>query len=420
MKPNRKMRVSRVPKLGGTEAEKQNIGVTDTAAAEVTPEVEAAPAADNTETVVFDAPAAEDTVVFTPPASEEAVSEYAGETVKDVSAFEPKGDYDYSFDQSLEFLTADQLDPEGKNKRSGLPIFTIIRTMMIVICLSIFAYCAFIIADTLIDYQRSDVIYDQFADKFFSLDDGEDDGSSRLNQVNADGSVPNFGDAIDDWVGNGGLYVPPISASDNPFDTDPDKMVANLTLLREIAPDLYGWIYVAGTTINYPIVQTSDNNFYLNHDAARNELNTGAIFADFRCNTEVMRNFNTVLYGHNIRSNQMFHAVQDMFENEALFRNKEVIICTFDGVHYYKTVSVFQASYDTGYNEVGFNSGEEFVKFATDLQAQSKYKNNHTFSGGDRLLTLSTCTNGLKTDRYALICVLTKFDAVSEDFWANY
>ncbi|MBR6558890.1 MAG: class B sortase [Clostridia bacterium] len=420
MQPNRRMRASRTPRLNADVKKTiEDISVLEVAEDTITKKT-ASNAAENAETVVFDVPSTDKTVVFTPPVSEESVSEYADEKVVDVSVFEPKGDYNYSFDQSLEFLTADQIDPEGKNKRGGLPIFTIVRTMMIVICLSIFAYCAFVIADTLIDYQRSDAIYDQFADKFFSFDGSDDDGSSRLNQVNADGSVPNFGDALDGFIGNGGLYVPPISSSDNPFDTDPDKMVANLTLLREIAPDLYGWIYVAGTTINYPIVQSGDNVYYLDHDAARNNLNTGAIFADFRCDKTVMGNFNTVLYGHNIRSNQMFHAVQLMFENESLFRNKEVIICTFDGVHYYKTFSVFQASYDTGYNDVGFNSTDEFIKFATDLQAQSKYKNNHVFSGGDRLLTLSTCTNGLKTDRYALMCVLTRFDPVSEDFWENF
>ena len=412
MKPEKKLKLSRIPHAPAASAGENKGKPEDTVEVSLNAEEEkpsaenaaASPEPDLSETVVYDTDSLKND------------GDGADETEKiDISMYEPKDEYAYTFDESLDDLTAEQIDPDGKSKKKGFPVLAVVRAMMIVICLGIFVYCAFIIGHTLIDYHRTDVIYDQFAEKFFSLDNSEADGSSRLQQVNADGSVPDINNATSTFINGGGNeYIPPISSSDNPFDTNPEKMIQNLTLLKEIAPDLYGWIYVAGTNINYPIVRTNDNVFYLNHDAAGGELVTGAIFADFRCNPDdMLRNFNTVLYGHNIRSGQMFHAVEDIFNSEAMFRSKEVIICSFDGILYFKPFSVFHTSYDTGYNDVSFQTLEEAVAFANDMQNQSVFESNYDFDENDRLLTLSTCTNGLKTDRYGLMCVLTKYEPVS-------
>lgn len=456
MKPNRKLKLTRIPRMdanNSTHVESDDIIKTSTDENEVikaneaeeadlapvtleyTEQDESALAFSGEEEVV---PAAEDTVVFTPvsedstvvfdaisadiPSEEEASAEAAesvfseysaeeAEEVRDVSAYAPVYT---SLDDELEQLTADDVDPDGKSRRSGFPLFSIIRYLMIVVCLCIFSYCAFLIAKSFIDYGKGDVIYSGLAEEFFSIDDGSaDDGSARMDQVSADNSAPDMNGALDQFLTNGGFaYTPDITSNDNPFDSDPEKMVANLTKLKEFAPDLYGWVYISGTKINYPIVQSSDNTYYLTHAPEGVNLSQGSIFADFRCNVELMRNFNTVLYGHNMRIGSMFHDVEKFYKDENLFRNSEVIICTFDGIYYFEPFAVFHTSYDTGYNETGFPTYEAFIEFAQRMQKMSIYNKNIKFAITDRLLTLSTCTNGIKTDRYGLMCILTEYNEI--------
>lgn len=441
MKPNRRLKLTRIPRMDATQPthvdsdnidnlkseETEAIKAAEAENAEVTPvtleytEQDESALAPSTEEVTDDTavftPVSEDsTVVFDAVSSDTVISEYSAEeteAVSDVSAYAPAY---VSLDDELEQLTADDVDPEGKSRRSGFPLFSIIRYLMIVVCLCIFSYCAFLIAQNIIDKGRGNVIYSGLADEFFSIDDGSaDDGSARMDQVSADNSAPTVGGATDHFINIGGnkfTYTPDITSSDNPFDSDPAKMVANLNKLKEFAKDLYGWVYIEGTRINYPLVQGADNTYYLSHAPEGVDLSQGSIFVDYRCNTELMRNFNTVLYGHNMKDGQMFHDVEKFYKNEDLFRNSRVIVCTFDGVYYFEPFAVFHTSYDTGYNETGFPTYDAFLNFVQKMQKMSVYNKGLKFAYTDRLLTLSTCTNGIKTDRYGLMCVLTEYNEV--------
>jgi len=75
--------------------------------------------------------------------------------------------------------------------------------------------------------------------------------------------------------------------------------------LRAINPDIIGWIVVPGTTINYPIVQGRDNNWYLHHTFRGERNPAGAIFADY-LNTPDFSDGHTILYGHNMQRGNMF------------------------------------------------------------------------------------------------------------------
>ncbi len=444
MKPNRRLKLTRIPRMDAnttTRVESDDISKNTVDESEVLKAAEAAETEPVPVTLEYtekdeSALAPDDTTVFTPVSddstvvfdavssneeivaetTESVITEYSAEEaeeVRDISAYAPAY---ASLDDELEQLTADDVDPEGKSRRSGFPLFSIIRYLMIVICLCIFSYCTFLIARSFIDYGRGDVIYSGLAEEFFSIDDGSaDDGSARMDQVSADNSAPTIGESTGDFIDRGGnkfTYTPDITSSDNPFDSDPEKMVANLNKLKEFAKDLYGWVYIEGTKINYPLVQTTDNTYYLTHAPEGVDLSQGSIFVDYRCNTELMRNFNTVLYGHNMKNGSMFHDVEKFYKNEDLFRNSRVIICTFDGVYYFEPFAVFHTSYDTGYNETGFLTYDAFTDFAQRMQKMSVYNKGMKFNKNDRLLTLSTCTNGIKTDRYGLMCILTEYNEV--------
>lgn len=186
----------------------------------------------------------------------------------------------------------------------------------------------------------------------------------------------------------------------------PDEKIADiretLTYLSGSMPDLYGWIFIDGTEVDYPIVQSGDNDFYLNMSPEQTYQEIGSIFADFRNGKDVATNRNTVFYGHNLTWGGMFHDVQDLFENEEKFRNTLIYIYTLDGICVFEPFSVYEANAYYQYFRTDFEDEADFDAFANEVKSNSVWETGVELTADDRLITLSTCTNRDVDGRYAL------------------
>ena len=143
--------------------------------------------------------------------------------------------------------------------------------------------------------------------------------------------------------------------------------------------DVYGYIVVPNTGISYPVCLGKDNDYYLNH-AVTGEYNpVGCVFADYRCEPSITKNFNTVFYGHNIQDSDvsMFHDVTLFFQKDYFF-NSYIYVYTMDGLYIYEPFAVYEAAYDDEYFRVEFKSPDEFVAFADDAQTLSTAKDPET------------------------------------------
>lgn len=183
-----------------------------------------------------------------------------------------------------------------------------------------------------------------------------------------------------------------------------NEMSTTLASLEATVPDLYGWIYVDGTDINYPLVKGEDNDYYLNMSPEKRWQEIGSIFVDYRNRWEIEDpyNKNIVIYGHNLTWGGMFHDVQKMYENEELFRNSYVYIYTFDGVFVFEPIAVYEANAYYKYFRTHFDHDWEFVSFANGMAENSIYPEDVVFDEDDRMITLSTCTNTYVDGRYVL------------------
>ncbi len=175
-----------------------------------------------------------------------------------------------------------------------------------------------------------------------------------------------------------------------------------LSYFESSMPDLYGWIFIDGTEVDYPVVQSGDNDFYLNMSPEQTYQEIGSIFADFRNGKDVATNRNTVLYGHNLTWGGMFHDVQNFFENEEIFRNTLIYIYTIDGICVFEPFSVYEANAYYQYFRTDFEDEADFVAFANEVKSNSVWETDVTLTAEDRLITLSTCTNRDVDGRYAL------------------
>lgn len=83
----------------------------------------------------------------------------------------------------------------------------------------------------------------------------------------------------------------------------------DLPALQQVNSDVIGWIAIPGTEISYPLVQDTDNDYYLTHTWNQNSSAVGAIFMDCRCSAD-FSGFNTIVYGHRMNNGSMFAALK--------------------------------------------------------------------------------------------------------------
>lgn len=183
------------------------------------------------------------------------------------------------------------------------------------------------------------------------------------------------------------------------LDNDMKTSLANVEFdkLININSDTVGWIRVLGTDINYPVVQTSDNNFYLNHSFDKSYNKSGWIFADYT-NTNLKINEldkNTVIYGHNRQNNTMFGTLSNTLKEgwRKEIENQYINFSTLNKNMVWQVFSTYTIDSEDYYIQTKFASNTDYEKFLNTLKNRSTYNFNVNLSKEDKILTLSTCTN---------------------------
>lgn len=176
------------------------------------------------------------------------------------------------------------------------------------------------------------------------------------------------------------------------FDTD-------ITSLKQKNKDTVAYIKVNGTNISYPVVQSSDNEFYLKHSFDKSYSTAGWIYMDYR-NKNILNDNNTIIYGHNMLNNTMFSELTKMTDNSFFNtdNNNYLTLITDKKTTLWKIFSVYISNPDTYYLTTNFANKDNYLNFLNTIKTKSKNNFNVELSENDRILTLSTCTN-LNTKR---------------------
>ena len=116
-----------------------------------------------------------------------------------------------------------------------------------------------------------------------------------------------------------------IDKNDPYFDYIKMNMIdVNFDNLKKINNDIKGWIKVNGTNVNYPFVQTNDNDFYLNHTLDKTSNGGGWLFLDYRNN--ILNDKNTIIYGHGRVNKTMFGSLKNILDNNWLTNKDNFVI----------------------------------------------------------------------------------------------
>ena len=146
--------------------------------------------------------------------------------------------------------------------------------------------------------------------------------------------------------------------------------------------------------INYPFVQTTDNNYYLTHSFNKSYNSAGWVFLDYRNNLQTL-NKNTIIYAHGRTDKTMFGTLKNILTNDWINNTDNYVIKL--STEYENTLwQVFSAYHiptTNDYLKINFNNNESFIEFTNMLINRSQFDFNTTINENDHILTLSTCYN---------------------------
>ncbi len=192
-------------------------------------------------------------------------------------------------------------------------------------------------------------------------------------------------------------------------ESEPKEVLDEYKNLLITNKKLIGWVKIDDTNIDYPVMQTTDNAYYQDHNVNQEKDKNGAIFMDKDCDI-LKPSTNYILYGHHMRSGQMFGEL-DLYEDESYYEEHPYI--QFDTIYERGTYQVMYVFRSRVYNEgdivfkyyqfIDAASEQEFDSNMQEMAKMSLYDTGVTAEYGDHLLTLSTCDYQEKDGRFVVV-----------------
>ena len=189
------------------------------------------------------------------------------------------------------------------------------------------------------------------------------------------------------------------------YEPEDAEKLAHYQKLHEQNPDFAGWIWIEGTNIDYPVMQSPENpEFYLDHGFDKEYSSYGVPFADAACDMKKSNNF--IIYGHHMNNETMFHEITYYKDPDFLKNHPKIQFDTMDHCGEYEVIAAF--CYDVENDCFRFNrhtdmSMNEFAEFIRCVHERELYNTGLTAVYGDQLLTLSTCDYVYSNGRFVVV-----------------
>lgn len=176
--------------------------------------------------------------------------------------------------------------------------------------------------------------------------------------------------------------------------------------LYNINSDIIGWIYFEGTNIDYPIVRSDDNEYYLDH-MFNGELNSsGSIFLDSE-NNDNFSDRNNILYGHHMKNGTMFSKITNYDDQSYYDEHMEAFLLTPEKNYRIKLFSGYVANQKDEAWRINFQNDEDFTNWIHRTIDKSCFKSDFLPKSTDSIITFSTCSYEFSNARFVLHGVLS-------------
>ena len=186
-------------------------------------------------------------------------------------------------------------------------------------------------------------------------------------------------------------YVKTTKLGDDIEEPELDSSI-NFDELEKMNDQTKGWINVRGTNIDYPFVQTSNNEFYLDHSYDKSYNKKGWVFLDYRNDINNLSK-NTILYAHGLLNKVMFGTLKKVVTEEWYSNkdNRRILITTPNGYYLWEVFSTYTIEPESYYIMTKFKDDNAFRKFLANIKGRSVYDYKVKVTAKDKVLTLSSC-----------------------------
>lgn len=197
--------------------------------------------------------------------------------------------------------------------------------------------------------------------------------------------------------------------SEKTAKVDPKQFtgVVDWNALKNVNPDVQGWLYQKGTVINYPVVQGTDNDTYLHTRFDKQWSGGGTLFVDCRMEKD-FKGFNSIIYGHHMKDGSMFRSIRGYTKEDGYYdKHKTLELATPHGNYHLVVFSAFitkatdENTYKMTYDEA---EKQAYIDRAWERSELPITRDSVDVTKNDRLVTLSTCAYDYEEARYIVMC----------------
>lgn len=192
--------------------------------------------------------------------------------------------------------------------------------------------------------------------------------------------------------------------------SDKTERMLQVEELKKENEDVVGWLQIEDSNINFPVLQGTDNEYYITHNYKKEKSKDGAIFLDKDYNWDIPSS-NLLIYGHNNKDGNMFQELLNYKEESYYLKHPLIKFTTINEDANYEIISVFlsrvyyknEKDVFRYYYFINANSEEEYNNYVSESKKASLYDTGKTAKYGDQLLTLSTCEYSQEDGRFVVI-----------------
>ncbi len=188
-------------------------------------------------------------------------------------------------------------------------------------------------------------------------------------------------------------------------------IVVDFDALKQENGDVVGWLYCEDTPLNYPLLQTDDNSYYLKHTFAGYYSDIGAIFVDYR-NRPGFIDKNTIIYGHHMPNGTMLTCVENWDSQEYYEAHRSLYLLTPDGDYMIDVIAGYVTPATSDTYTVVYNSPKDNASYLQKILAKSVFTSDVEADPEANYILLSTCSHEYDEARAVLHGKLVKLDSV--------
>lgn len=290
-------------------------------------------------------------------------------------------------------------------KRKGKTTWII---LLLAVLIAVFGYSMYRVIAQLSEDKRAKNTYDALAETVRQIE--AQIGENTPDSPDEDDEIILIGDEAQP-----GTEIRQPSGADPTDAATASAALPERSVLPQLAPlyvqnpDLFGWLRIEGTPIDYPVMFTpNDPEYYLHRDFYGEKLNSGSLFVDSACPPD--GNY-YLIYGHSMKNKTMFGTLKQYANRSYWEEHRTVQFCTLYEKRTYTVIAAFYSKVDGAKKSVGFHYYDYrdlsdpvvFREFVSGVLDASLYDTGVGAEYGDELITLSTCNKRLSNGRFVVV-----------------